>query len=730
MNGLLPIGFAALAQSAAPVAFDIKRLTGFLRRHWRLVAGLAAASGAVAILALMIVTPRYTATATVLLEPRQSRVFGKDSIVPEAVVDASSVESQVSVVQSFNLLRNVAEREHLESDPEFSTSDASWTDAFPRWSGERRTAPVDARARLDDSVKRLRDNLDVQRVGRSNVLALSVSSAEPAKAARLANAVAATFVADQNEARYQGAKTASAWLTERLDALRDRLRGSEQALAAFRVAHGLDSASSEGRVTLSEQQLMELGGRLASARAELSEKQAKYEQARGVELSGAAIDAIPDVLRSSVVGKLREQQADLARKEADLAARYAPNYPAMANVRAERRDLDRSIRAEIDRTLANLKNDFDVARARETSLRASLMSVSEQAGLDGESGITLRDLVRTNEANKALYETFLAKAKTTQEQTALEERDARVISDATRPATASFPRAKLIVALAILLGATIGVGLAIALDLLRGGFETPWAVEQAVRVPVLASIPAVPAKRRLTKGRVMEPAEYLVHRPLSHYSEAIRALRVGVSLTERDDPHRVVLVTSSTPGEGKSTVATSLAFSAAASGQRVLLVDCDMRRPHLSRLFGLERAAGLADVLTGARPLAEVLSARGGLTLLPAGSKTQHPPDLLGSPRMAALLDVVRDQFDYVVVDAAPIEPVIDARVLANLVDKIVFVIRWRETAREIVLRNLDALQSDRKVVGVALNLVDEDKPSRYGSVAHGGAYGHGYYES
>jgi polysaccharide biosynthesis transport protein len=231
-------------------------------------------------------------------------------------------------------------------------------------------------------------------------------------------------------------------------------------------------------------------------------------------------------------------------------------------------------------------------------------------------------------------------------------------------------------------------------------------------------------------GEILEPAEYLVKRPLSQYSESIRALRVSLQMADVDNPPKVVLITSSTPAEGKSTLAVSLAFSAAAAGQRVLLIDCDLRRPQLSRLFGLETKPGLVDVLTGNAEVEDVLADRAGLTMLPAGSKTPNPPDLLGSAKMQSLLTAARATYDYVVLDSAPVGPVVDSRVLSHVADKTIYVVRWRATPREIALQNLDLVRMDRKVAGIALNLVDETKTSRYGANAYySGRYQNRYYE-
>ena len=732
MNSHLPLGLTAHGAPEADEGgrIDLRQVQDFLWRRWKLILATALVLSALTALVLTTVAPRYTGTAQILLEPRKSRVFGAESIVPDLSLDTATVDSQISVIQSSNLLTKVAAKENLAADQEFNPPVSAGLLGLLTGSGGSDASASDPALAAEKVVTNLRTHLEVSRVGRTNVLSVAVTSVSPVKAARLANAVANAFIVDQLEARYEAARTASSWLAERMDGLREQVRTSEETLAKFRRDKGLESASSEGKVTLSEQQISELSTKLATARAETAEKRAKFEQAQRVQTTGGDLDAIPDVVRSTVITQLRTQQAELARKEADLSARYNPNYPLVVNARAERRDLERSIRNEVDRIFANLRNDYEVAKAREDSLTASVSRVSGETGLDSETGIRLRELVRANDANKTLFENFLSKAKITQEQSSFEERDGRVISQAPQPTIPTYPKKTLLIAAAFVAGLLLGVAGGVSLDVLNAGFESPRALEEAARLPVLSSVPLLRAATRTVDGELLEPAEYLVKRPLSQYSESIRALRVSLQMADVDNPPKVVLITSSTPAEGKSTVAISLAFSAAAAGQKVLLIDCDLRRPQMSRLFGLDTKPGLVDVLTGNSDLEEVLALRGGLTVLPAGSKTPNPPDLLGSAKMTSLLSAARSSYDYVVLDSAPVGPVVDSRVLSHVADKVVYIVRWRTTPREIALQNLDLVRMDRKVAGIALNLVDETKTSRYGANAYyGGRYQNRYYE-
>ena len=729
MHGRVPIAKATdFERAPAPDAIDLRHVQDFFWRRWKLIVTTAAVVAAVTFVVLLAVTPQYTATAQVLLDPRKEKIFGADTIVPELSLDTGNVDSQISVIRSTNLLQRVVEKTNLTQDPEFGLPAPpglfsllrSLVSVTPLPEAKPATAPTEAiEPDVLRAIGRLRSPLDVQRVQRTYVISIAVTSEDPAKAARLANAIADAFIVDKLDARYEAAKRASLWLTERMDALREQVQQSEQAVADFRRKHNLVTAGSDAKVTLSEQQLSELNGKLVTARAETAERRAKYLQAQQVQSQGGNLQAIPDVVRSTVISQFRAQQADVARRTAELASRYNDSHPQVINARAELRNIENSISAEVGRILSNLKNDYDVAKAREDSLQQSLDQMTGQSGLDNEVSIQLRALERLNTANKTLFDNFLSRTKITQEQSTFEEREARVISPAAKPGAPSFPRKTLVLSLALVVGCLIGIGGSVALDMLNAGFTTPKEIEEKLGIPVLASIPLLDDTVLKINGKKLAPATYTHVKPLSRYAESIRALRMGVRMANVDNPAKVVLVTSSIQQEGKSTISASLAYSAAQANERVVLIDGDLRHPSATRFFGLSDEPGLVDMLTGAVAMEDVLFKLDGITVIPAGAKSNNPPDLLGSIRMKSLIEKLREHFDYIVIDTPPVGPVIDARVAMQLADKVIYVVRWQSTTREMVAQSLATLDADRKLAGIAFDHVDESKTPRYGPYSY-----------
>jgi capsular exopolysaccharide synthesis family protein len=430
------------------------------------------------------------------------------------------------------------------------------------------------------------------------------------------------------------------------------------------------------------------------------------------------------------MGTLRAKLADASQREADLLARYSGRHPAVANVEAEKRDLERSLAAETQRMIQAVNNEFALAKARLGATEQAMREATGQGGLNYEDSVRLRELERTAAVNKSLFEDVLQKAKITDEQSTFRPREARIIMPAQK-GFQSFPNTQKTLLMGLVIGLGLSIGGAFAMEKLNTGFTTPRQVEDALGVPVLASLYQIENSKLISKdGKAIPVAFYHIHYPLSPFSEAVRTLRSGIHMSDVDRPPKVIHVTSSRPGEGKTTVAMSLATSAAFSGLKVALVDADLRHPSLSRFFKLEQAKGLVDFLIGAATFESVLKLQNDnkLVVIPAGSKSLNPTDVLGSERMKALVSHLRERFDYVVLDTPPVGPVVDPVIVTNLADGTIFVVKWASTPRELVETCIQQVSSHRRVAGIALNSVKQDHARKYGGEHYYGKRYEKYY--
>ena len=723
--------------------FDLREILSFLWRQWKFIGAIVGVVFLIGLISLLRQTPLYTANSLVLLDRQKEKAPGAEAILTDVNLDFAMVESQMAIIRSSVFLRRVVEKEHLVTDPEFGTREAQSPSffasirSFLSGSASSSEAVKPKPPEPDDqpiprdvmrSVEALKGAVSVARAGQGFVLSISVTSADPARAARLANAVADAFLVDKLDTRFDAAKRASQWLSDRLVELRNQLRESEEAVAQFRSEHGLFQS---GNVTLNQQQLSELNAKVIEARADAAQKKARVDLLNSIQTRGGNLQNMPDISNTGALPSLRQQAVTLSQQEADLLARYSVSHPLVVNVRAQQRDVERAMAAEMQRLAASIKNEYELAQSRVTSIEQSLREATGQRSVDDTTAIRLRELERTAAVNKSLFEDFLQRAKITQEQSTFEAREARVINPALPPGAPSYPRKSQYLAINLLIGLLLGVGGAVAKEMLNAGFTTPKQIEEILGLPLLTSVSLMGVRDLTVDGKLVPIYYYPVAKPLSRYSEAIRALRSGIQMTDVDHPPKVIQLTSTVPGEGKTTISLSLAASAATSGLKVLLIDADLRHPSASRTLNLHKETGLVDLLLGQVNPKDVIrfyeSAR--YWTLAAGNPTQNPTDLLGSERMKSLVESFRQTFDLVVIDTSPVGPVIDPVVVSQLSDKIVLVVHWASTAREMVRHCAQQLSGHRKIAGVAFNQVDDRQAQKYGKYGYSYYYGSRYYK-
>lgn len=718
--------------------FDLMGLYRTLRKRLGLIASVTFGLTALVMVAVLQQTPLYTATAQVLLDRQKMQVTDMEAVMSGLPADSATVDSEVEILLSRALAERVVDRLNLVNDPEFNEalrepSALRWLD--PRlWLREfvalisAAPAPANeevmARAEKDAVIDELLADLTVSRQRLTYVINVSMISERPEKAARIANAYADTYILDQLEAKFDATRQANEWLSRRLGELRQQVQDSERAVEIFRSEQGLESSAG---VTVSEQQLSELNAQLILARTALAEARAKYDRARQIRTSGGSIESMADVVQSGTISQLRQKQAELARELANLSSRYGPRHPEVVNAEAQRLDINAQIGAEISRIIGSLQNNVSVAETRVASLEQSLREIRGETGESGQAMVQLRELEREAAANRSVYESFLNRFKETSQQQDLQVPDSRIISPATAPADPSHPRKFLSLALALVLSTILGVGLAFLLENLDNGLSTARDVEEALALPHLVSVPLVPVEKG-PGGKPLKPHDYLVQKPLSAFSESLRSLRSALQLSNVDNPPKVILFTSALPSEGKTTTSVSFARAAAASGLKVVLVDCDLRHPSVHKTFGFATPeAGLVELLAERLDPEAVMieDDKTSLRILPIATGTANPPDLMASSQMQLLIERLRGEYDLVVLDSAPVLPVSDSRVLSRIVDETVFVVRWNDTpkdAAQTAIRELRLYQSN--LAGAILVAVDAAKQAKYGYGDGGYYYG------
>ena len=703
--------------------FDLRRLFNIFRRRVRLFGAIAALVFLAAIFITFTATPMYTATANVMLDTRQEQVVNVEAVLSGLPADSSVVDTEVEILKSRRLAERVVNALQLSQDPEFNSELAPpsvlsnikdsvlgvISSAKPRDIPDDPVAQQKAQERIVDAVL---GRLSVRRAGLTYVINVSFESESPTKAATIANKFAELYLLEQLEAKFDATQQANSWLNSRLEGLRQQVLSDEAAVQNYRIANNLLSAAG---TNLTETEISNYNQSLAEARAQVAEDEARLSTARGQLARGSSGDDLGEALSSPVIQQLRQQRATVSAKVADLQGRYGERHPEMLTANRQLTDIDAQIQAEIQRIISNLEAQVQVSRQRAAAIGGSLSNARGTLVGNNQAQVRLNELERTAEASRTLYESYLNRYKETSSQQGIEQSDARVVSSATIPTGQSSPKVPLNLALGLVLAMGCGLGAVVLAEMLDSGLATAEDVEHRLEVSYLGAVPLLAS---VAEGKMGSPIDYVIDKPLSSFAEAFRNLRASVIYSRLGEPVKVVAITSSLPGEGKTTTSVCLARSAAQQGLKVILVDCDLRRRSVNRLFGAEPTKGLIEVLAGEASLEDVLTTDQvtGARLLPLAKSSMTPKDVFGSTAMDRLLDELRSTYDLVILDTAPVLPVADTRVLAPKTDVVVFLAHWRKTPQHAIEAAFRLLSgTGAHLAGVALTQVDMKQQAKYG---------------
>jgi capsular exopolysaccharide synthesis family protein len=473
--------------------------------------------------------------------------------------------------------------------------------------------------------------------------------------------------------------------------------------------------------TLTETEISTLDSELATAKEQEAEQEARLQTARSQMARGSTGEDVGEAMSSPVVQQLRAQRTILTQKIADLQGRYGDRHPELLKANRELADIDAQIKQEIQRIISSLEAQAQVARQRAASIAASVAQSKGSLAGNDRASVKLDELQRNADAAKALYDSFLARFKETTAQQGLEQNDARIVSLAKIPTGASYPKKSTNFAIGLMLAIAAGLGAAVLADALDSGLATAEDVERELDIPYLGAIPAASSTLDSPKARERSKTsaiDLVVESPLSSFAESFRNLRASLLYSRVGETVKVILITSSLPGEGKTTTSIALARTMALAGSRVVVVDCDLRQRSLIRLLPGEPKAGLLEVLNGTVSLEQALihDEASGAMILPLVRSTYTPKDVFGTAAMKSLMAALRQHFDIVILDTAPVLPIADTRVLASAADVVVLLVRWRKTPNKAAQAALRLLTSvNAYVAGAALTQVDLRAQARYG---------------
>lgn len=681
-------------------------------------------------------TPTYKATSTIRLEDNKIRIVDVASIITPRVINDARVLSEVEVIKSRTIARQVVDRLNLALEGSVQPTSTP-SEPLTSFSGRivrglhrilgmdaspQSTLPGQAPSARQKAIDQLMARLSVEPVARAHVIAISYNSADPERAALIANAVAEQYIENQLLEKLETTQRAEDWMRDRLTTLRQNLMQAEEELEKYRESL-LYTKGQQHEII--DQQLSQLTSEVIRSKAEYASVKARIQQMQEFADTNMAEIPFVDVLKLDLITNLKMMELRLKRERSEASKRYGPKHPRMISLNTQIEEIRDSIRSQVQVVLSSLKGESRAAKAKVEELEANLLKLQKDKLSSSAALIRLRELEREAEINRVLYKNFLERFKSASQSEKLLKADASILSEAQTPKSPAAPRKNLLITAAGIISLIIGLLAAFVVSVLDPRFRSISNVSKLTGVPVLGMIP------RASKLDTKTQANYVLRRPFSAIAESVRMVQTSLNLIRGGHPNTVINVTSSKQGEGKTTFCVWFARMAAMSGKRVILLDCDIRQPRLHKLFPGVTGMSLDELLSGKNTLNSegegtpniAVDERTRMHMVFGRDSSAKTLDLMDSGRMRSLIKVLRKQYDLVVIDSPPSLRVSDALVLAGLADTTVYLAKYDDVSRDAVVAGMREFREfGLDVAGIVLTHIKTDKGGGY--YRAGKAYG------
>lgn len=709
-----------------------------LKRRWIIITIFTLVVTAVAVNTFTAV-PIFQATARILIEKENPNLMSIEEVMAVDATGTDYYQTQYKILESRSLAREVIRRLNLENSAEFfpAPKDDIVSNA-KRWivgmagqskqwvvsivnAGEqnlsvKKRIPENGTKYMEDSglVNDLISRIGIKPIRNSRLVDVSVEAKDPAMAAEIANEVVQVYIDHNMELKLRAAKDAVKWLMARIEEERKKVEDAENALLEYKEQHEIITDFSSDAENITAEKLAQLNSRVVEAESQRVEAETRYRQAVALVKTPELLDSIPEVLSNALVQDIKRMEVDLSNRMSELSKKYGKNHPQMVAVRSELEELEKRKITEAKRVVNSLRNEYKLALAREESLKQALGRQKSESLDMNKKAIRYGVLWRQAESSRHMYELLIKRFKETSLTEEMKTGNIRMVDKAEIPSVPVKPQKKRNVLLAMLIGLSLGVGLAFLLEYMDNTIKNPDELKEHLRIPYLGPIPAFDTNEKTDTAMV---DLITVHSPKSTVSESFRGIRTGILFSSADTVPQVILVTSAEPSEGKTMCASNLAVTMAQSGTSVAILDCDLRRPKVHSVFRVGKETGVSSILVGKADVEEttVKSDIENLDIIPCGPTPPNPSEILGSMRMRELLESLRKKYSRIIIDTPPITAVTDAVVLAQIVDGIVMVMRAGAVPKQVVQNSVEQLKSvNVNILGGVLNEVDTGRDNYY----------------
>lgn len=668
------------------------------KNRWMILAVVAVMVIIVAITSFRT-QPVYQATARLEINGETPDLSNLRELFWTMPTDEEFLQTQVRILQSHELAMQTVRGLRLHERPEFAV----------RPPGKNNT-PFTPREEVQ-TINAFQAGLKVQWLRSSRLVEVSYEHTDPVLAASIVNTLADNYIENNFRKKYESTMQAQEWMAGQLRELKQKMEQSHEALVTYERNNQIFSLSEGQNVTI--QKLGELSRELTLAESERISRESQVQL-----MKSRRLEDLPAVAQNGLIQSLQQRMAQLRDQYVEARTTYGPNYPKVAQLENQIAEVEANLERERRQVANRIESEYQAALRREQLLRRAMDEQKAEANVMNTKLVEYNLLKREYETNQQLYESLLQRLKEASVSASLRSNNIHVVDRARPPLSPIRPRKELNIMLSAVVGLVLGCVLALFNEYLDSSVKTPEEVEQLVNVPALGIVPAMNSvnghRRRALPGTAVKAGTTelaTVAQPHSVVSEAYRALRTSILLSTSKHPPQVILITSGQPREGKTTTALNLAITLAQRGDRVVLIDSDLRRPRVHRALHVSNESGLSSYLSGNRAidnLAQPVPKVPNLFVIAAGPTPPNPAELLSSEPVSTLLSELRRQFDFVILDSPPTITVADSMILAAHADGVILVAHGGVTTRESLRHTRKLLgNTSARIIGVVLNNVD-----------------------
>ena len=672
-------------------------------------------------------TPIYMGTARVIIEKENPKVVSMQEVM---TVDSSGLDyyqTQYKIIESRTVAREVVRRLKLDRHEEFvpKPKEGLFYDIVyfvPNTIGYIRSLfKTDEQQEKSDSaiVDAFISRIKVTPIRNSRLVDIGFEAKSPFMSAKIANTLAKSYIDNNLETKLRATQDAVAWLEGQIVTERKKVEEAEQALLRYKEQKGIVTDFSTDVETITAQKLAEINKQVVEATSRRVEAETRYRQAADIRHSPEKLDSVPDVIRDELIRDIKKQEVEIQKRMSELSKKYGARHPQILALQEELNSLQSRKANEIGRIVDSLYNEYKVALAKEHSLKNALNQQKGESLAMNVKAIDYNVLKRQAESSREMYDILVKRFKETSITEDIKTGNIRIVDLAEIPKSPVKPKKAQNLLLGLIVGLALGVGLAFFLEYLDNTIKVPDDIKNVLKLPYLGPVPAIAAAEGGAVNGERNPADDLISHlsPKSTASEAYRGIRTSILFSSAEQAPQVLIISSSGPREGKTITSANIAITMAQAGNRVVILDCDMRRPRVHKIFSLSRDRGMSNLLVGNDELDNIVIHTDipNLDVIPSGPIPPNPSEVLSSQRMADLIEVLRGRYDRIIIDTPPITAVTDAVILSKVVDGVVLIVRAGVAHRELVRNAVEQLrQVNAHILGAVLNGVDMGRDSYY----------------